>query len=222
MGCFVCSEFVEENQSNQPNQSECYPVPFGHVSYTPALPGAMGPLWQFPIEWWYYGGWATDLTGFKQFTILLQTLRLNQNTTQTSAGILYGIGSTTSGSAQLQFATTCAAGFGEFPTPTSTSWSTTFCAVGPTQAEMTCKLTSGTLGLSGATYQLDMADTTNKITASILLKDTFGMILEGASGAYNKAGGEDSFEFAMPSLSIQEGSTITVKEEPTELGNGCL
>ena len=33
-----------------------HPVPFGHVPYSPALPGAMGPLWDFPAEWWYRGG----------------------------------------------------------------------------------------------------------------------------------------------------------------------
>lgn len=225
MGCCVCSVVVDEQNQPMailPSESACYPVPFGHVGYTLALPSAMGPLWEFPIEWWYYAGWATDLSGSKKFTILLETMRLNQNTKETLACILYGIGSFPPGSMNPPFITNWSAGVGKFPSPTSTSWSTSLCAVAPIQAEMTCKLTSGTLGLSGATYQLDMTDTTNNVSASLSLKDTFGMILEGASGAFRKTGGGDSFEFAMPSLSILEGSTLSLNGETTRLGRGNL
>ena len=62
-------------------------VPFGHVPYTPSLPGVMGPLSHFPIEWWYYGGWAIDAANSKQFTILVYSLRA-----LVDGGILYGIG----------------------------------------------------------------------------------------------------------------------------------
>ena len=85
---------------------------------------------------------------------------------------------------------------------------------------MSCTLTYGTLGLPGGMYKLDMTDVTHGISASFVLKDTFGMILEGASGAY-KQGEENSYEFAMPSLSIQEG-TIAMNKETTLLGGGNL
>ena len=57
-------------------------------------------------------------------------------------------------------------------------------------------LTSGTLGLSGAKYTVDMTDVIHGVSASFVLEDTFGMILQGASGAIGKG----SYEFAMPSL----------------------
>lgn len=53
---------------------------------------------------------------------------------------------------------------------------------------MTCKLVAGTLGLSGATYQLDMADPNQGVALSLSLKDTFGMIMEGASGSFRGEG----------------------------------
>lgn len=60
---------TEDNSTaSEPISSISYPVPFGHVAYTPSLPGAMGPIWDFPTEWWYYVGWATDVTGTKQYT----------------------------------------------------------------------------------------------------------------------------------------------------------
>ena len=70
MGC-TCSritndrgEFVleERNLQNQhhsasemkPNRSSAdgasYSIPFGHVPYNLSLPGAIGPIWGFPIE----------------------------------------------------------------------------------------------------------------------------------------------------------------------------
>lgn len=216
MGCPNSTLAHTRSQPSEPDTA-CYPVPFGHVPYTPALPGAMGPLWDFPIEWWYYGGWATGLTETKKFTILMQTIRISPDPTNTSAAILYGIGTETPGS----FVTHSGYGSGQFPPPTSTSWSMA-ATMKTMQSTMTCKLTSGILGLSGATYQLDMNDTTNSVSASFILKDTFGMILEGASGAFHKAGGECSYEFAMPSLTIEKGSTITMNGKTTKLGGGNL
>ena len=207
----------QQSQMSETSQTS-YPVPFGHVPYTPALPGAMGPIWDVPLEWWYYGGWAADKTGSKQFTILMQTIREEKP----AAAILYGIGMTTPDGAEQQFTTNTAVGLGEFPPPTSNSWSTALETWTPIQSTMTCTLTSGTLGLPGAEYQLEMADKTNDIAASLSLKDTFGMILEGASGAFHKTGGGNSYEFAMPSMVIQEGSTITLNGAKTTLGSGNL
>lgn len=199
MGCFICSVTVDETQPSEPNATNCR-VPFGHVPYTPALPGTMGPLWDFPLEWWYYGGWASDLTGSKQFTLMMCTTRQPQNQSSSAGSILYGIGSVGIGLARYKFTSSSAQGYGKFPSPTSTSWATALQTTSPTQSTMTCKLISGILGLSGAKYQLDMADTTNHATVSLVLKDTFGiLILEVGSGAYHQKGGGDSYEFAMPS-----------------------
>ena len=88
---------------------------------------------------------------------------------------------------------------------------------------MKCTRKSGILGLSGATYQLDMADKTHGVAASFMLQDDFGMVLEGGSGAFHKAGGENSFEFAMPSLTIKYGGgTITMNGETATLAGGNL
>ena len=103
------------------------------------------------------------------------------------------------------------------PPPTSTSWSLEAHAGVPSPMSMTCVLTSGTLGLSGAKYTVDMTDVIHGVSASFVLEDTFGMILQGASGAI----GKDSYEFAMPSLTIL-GGTITLDGVKTELGGGNL
>ena len=243
MGCCnTCVKVVEESQPNELSpwprsrnepspQSEpgeiTFPVPFGHVPYSPALPGVMGPLWDFPIEWWYYVGWATDKTGSKQFTLLLKTFRVSaQEDGVTVAGLLYGIGVHSPDSGENSFTTHWAPGVGRFPAPTPTSWSTAFEVYlsKDIMSMMTCKLTSGTLGLPGALYQLDMTDKTHKVAMSVSLRDTFGMVFEGASGAYNHASGsgKDSFEFAMPSMAIQEGGTITLDGTRFEISKGSL
>ncbi len=198
-------------EKKNPEDQSAYPVPFGHVPYCPSLPGAMGPLWDFPTEWWYYAGWATDLTGSKQFTIYINTIR----GLLTAAALEYTIGSTTSpGSKEYQIESSITEGLGNFPPATSTSWSISLDTV--QSSSITCKLLSGTLGLPGATYQLEMVDDKNKVSLS--LKDTFGMVMEGASGAQEL----QSYEYAMPSLSIQENSTITLAGVTTQLGSGSL
>ena len=212
--------------------AQSYPVPFGHLPYTPALPGAMGPLWDFPMEWWYYAGWAHDKSKSKQFTILIQAIRMTHGQPReqnTLSGILYGIGASASSPKQPNFTAQWGLGNGfsttpgnntglVIPPPTATSWSLeAHTDPQSTKISMSCALTSGTLGLSGATYTLDMSDETNKVGASLVLKDTFGIVLEGASGAdFNK-----SYEFAMPSIEIM-GGTITHDGVTTELGGGNL
>ena len=209
----------DNSTASEPISSTSYPVPFGHVAYTPSLPGAMGPIWDFPLEWWYYAGWATDVTGTKHYTILMQTVRVEKN-----AALLYGIGFHQVGSQDQLFATNFVLGgpdSGGFPTPTSKSWFTSFQSSLP-PATMDCKLTSGVLGLSGAKYELSMSDVTKEISAKFLVKDNLGMVLEGASGAFHKAGGTNSYEYAAPCLAIQEGSTITMKGEEIQLAAGNL
>ena len=73
------------------------------------------------------------------------------------------------------------------------------------------------MGLSGATYKLEITDVALGVSAVFVLNDAFGMVLEGASGAI----GRNSYEFAMPSLTI-EGGTITMDGMTTELGGGNL
>lgn len=215
--CVTSNTTVEyDNPANEPSEVS-YPVPFGHVPYTPSLPGAMGPIWDVPTEWWYYVGWATD--GTKQYTILMETLRFGE-----IAALLYGIGIDTGGIDRAGFfATQCAIGSGKFPIPTPNSWSTSLQTTLPIQSTMDCKLISGVLGLSGAVYELSMKDVTNGIEAKFVVKDTLGMVFEGASGAFHKAGGGNSYEYAAPCLTIQEGSSITTKgEDPCDLVAGNL
>ena len=218
---------TEDNSTvDKPISSTSYPVPFGHVAYTPSLPGAMGPIWDFPLEWWYYAGWATDVTGTKQYTILMQTVRANKLQSLLpgiNAVLLYGIGFHQVGSPGQSFATNFVPGSGTFPPPTSSSWSTSFQSLSP-PAAMDCELTSGVLGLAGAEYELSMSfnDVINSVSTKFMVKDTFGMVLEGASGAFHKAGGSNSYEYAAPCLTIQEGSTITMNGEETHLAGGSL
>lgn len=234
MGCRNSKPGRVDEEASVP----CHPVPFGHLSYTPALPAAMGPLWDFPIEWWYYVGWAvgsTDDQNSKEmkFTILLETFRLSQDRDSTLACALYGIGHVPVSkeqhqlkedqSKEEQYITHWTPGSGEFPTPSSTAWSMAFKNELLEQVTMNCELVIGTLGLRNATYKVTMNDTTNDVSVSLLLRDTFGMVFEGASGAYPKNPQDEySLEFAMPSLVIEEGSSITMKGETVSLSKGRL
>ncbi len=97
------------------------PLPLGHVPYSPSLPGAMGSLegFEFPFQWWYYGGWAKDTTGKKEFSILLFSLKV-----LIDGGILFGIGmkdSSTSTPSTTYVSKTNEFGVGEFPAPSCTS-----------------------------------------------------------------------------------------------------
>ena len=194
-----------------------YQVPFGHFPYSPSLPAAMGPIWDFPMEWRYYVGWAHDRSGSKHFTILVEILRSLLNDSHLAV-ILQGIG--TPGPSNQNFSSQLSVAEGTFPTPTSTSWSID--ATSTFGMKMTSVLTSGILGLSGATYKVDLTDEEHSVSASFMLKDTFGMILEGASSSKSSSEFQKpSYEFAMPSLTITEG-TITMDGETTELGGGNL
>ena len=237
MGC-VCSTRTDpytglQHTDSLPNLNSvaaaavCFPVPFGHVSYTPALPGILGPLTDLPTGWWYYAGWAADKLGNTQFTIHTQIIRVGKDPIDpavTTASILYGIGIKTPDSDC--FVTQLIPGIGDFPSPTSSSWSIS-CSVPTTEVinsqMMSCKLVAGTLGLSGATYQLDMADPNQGVALSLSLKDTLGMIMEGAAGTFpTKIEEDSSYEVAMPSLSIQQGSTISIDEKTTILSSGSI
>ena len=179
-------------------------VPFGHVPYTPPLPRVMGALYHCPMDWWYYGGWGSDEADSKQFTIVLYSQRV-----LIEGGIFYGIGVKNSGdtSDTAFFTNTNLVGLGRFPTPTSTSWSA---GVEASHTSMTCKLTSGTLGLRGATYQVDMTDRTNNIKASLKLKSAVGLVREVG------------IQFNMPAMTILKGSTITIDGKTTPLANGNI
>ena len=188
-------------------------VPFGHVPYTPSLPGVMGPLWHFPIDWWFYGGWASDAANSKQFTIVLHSQRV-----VIDGCFFYGIGvKNCSSTSETAFVTkTDLLALGLFPTPASTSLST---KIETTHSSVTCKLTSGTLGLRGATYQVDMNDTTNNIQVSLNLESTVGLVQEGPACIYP---GTDTIQFNMPAMIILKGSTITMNGETTQLAKGNI
>lgn len=205
---------ADGSETGNVGSSKSYPVPFGHVPYCPSLPGAMGPLLDFPTEWWYYGGWAYDrsVPVMERFTIVVVVYRFAIGSSKSLSAILYGIG----GPSSQEFATQCSAGSFTIPHLSSTTWSL---EANTDLPKMTCRseLTSGILGLSGAMYTFDLQDETNGVSASFVLKDTFGMVLEGASGAV----GPDSYEFAMPSLTINSGA-ITMHGVKTEIGGGNL
>ena len=213
MGC--------NHSTSTPEDPETIHVPFGHVPYTPSLPGVMGPLLHFPIDWWFYGGWASDGTELepssKRFTIVLHSQRL-----AIDGLYFYGIGvkncsSRESSTPETSFITkTGLLAQGKFPIPTFNSWSTNIKA---TDTEITCKLTSGTLGLRDATYQVDMNDTANNIQASLKLQSTIGLVEEGPACMYP---GIDTIQYNMPAMTILKGSTITMKGKMTQLTKGNI
>ena len=99
------------------------PVPYGHIPYHPSLPGALGPQWNFPVEWWYYVGWAQSVSPIDnqpgpKFTIYLHVTRLSNdgegrdgNTTDPDILIVYGVGTRTNMSTQYYTNYSTATGF---------------------------------------------------------------------------------------------------------------
>lgn len=84
---------------------------------------------------------------------------------------------------------------------------------------MKCKLTHGTLGIRGAKYQVDISDRTNNIHASLKLESSIGLVQEGPACIYP---GIDTIQFNMPAMTIQEGSTITINGQTTQLAKGNI
>ena len=119
MGCMSSSNGSYPSDGTQPKPqtelehlpSTSYPVPFGHLPYNPSLPGAMGPLWSFPVEWWYYGGWAQatsqiDNQPAPKFTLFLQTVRASKDVV-----MIYGIGTTLNSKQLMLINQSVASGF---------------------------------------------------------------------------------------------------------------
>lgn len=110
----------------------------------------MGPLWSFPVEWWYYGGWAQatsqiDNQPAPKFTLFLQTVRLSKN-----VAFIYGIGTTLNSKQPMLINQSFASGFhceksqgqqGLIIPPTKhDQW---YCEARTLTMQMTCQLTSG-------------------------------------------------------------------------------
>ena len=148
-------------------------VPFGHVPYTPSLPGVMGPQSHYQMEWWFYGGWATDTANSRKFSIILWSHRALGVTAvgESIGGMFYGIGvkSISSDSETAFFTKTERIGLGQFPVPTATNWHT-HVEAGLGTTSMHCKLISGTLALRGATYQVDVYDRHENIQVCLKLE----------------------------------------------------
>ena len=66
----------------------------------------------------------------------------------------------------------------------------------------TTQLTDGILGIAGASYKLEMTDTSQGLHAVFILHNPFGGILEYAS----KETPIYTYEFALPSLNIMNES----------------
>lgn len=200
----------------------CVHVPFGHVPYAPSLPGVMGPQSHYEMEWWFYGGWATDIANSKKFSIILWSHRALGVTVvgESIGGMFYGIGvkSTASQSDSAFYTKTDKIAVGQFPVPTATNWHTSVEA-GLGTTSMYCELTSGTLGLRGATYQVTMRDQHEKIEVQLKLESNVGLVEEGPACMYP---GMETIQFNMPAMTILEGSKITIAEETMQLATGNI
>ena len=235
------SEVQKEDPAPQikiqlPPSPYSYPAPFGHLPYNPALPGAMGPLWSYPMEWWYYGGWAQSVLQpanqpGPKFTLFLQTIRITTDSTHTSsltdAVIAYGVGMSASASSQPTFFLknqSSATGFNSEKSPgqqgltiTPTTQDQWYCGANTDSMQMTCELISGVLGLAGASYKLEIADNSTGFNAIFNMHDPFGAIMELASGVETNP----SYEYALPCLNITSGR-ITLNGVNYQLVDGNL
>ena len=134
--------------------------------------------------------------------------------------MFYGIGvkSTASSHPEAAFFTrTDSIAVGQFPIPTATNWQTNVEA--GSRTTMQCKLTSGTLGLRGSTYQVDMNDQHENIQVSLKLTSRVGLVEEGPACMYP---GMETIQFNMPAMTISEGSTITIAGVTTQLATGNI
>ena len=213
---------------NKANTS--HPIPFGHLPYHPSLPGAMGPQWSFPVEWWFFGGWAqsvsqTDNQPGPNFTLYFQITRLSTDgkgrDRYTEAMINYGFGTKLRFLANYSVAT----GFHLkkspdqqgliIPPTTQDHW---YCEARTTTMQMTVQLTDGMLGLAGASYKLEITDIVQGFNAVFNMYDPFGGILEYSSGNEKVP----TYEYALPSLNIMNESYITVNDVKYNLVDGNL
>ena len=224
-------KFLAEDENATSN-----PVPFGHVPYSPSLPGAMGPQWSFPVEWWFYAGWAQsaphkDNQPGPKLTLFLQLTRYaidgKSRAEGTKAHIMYGFGTTSekNTSESRFFANySFAMGFHSkkspghqlgliIPPPTQDKW---YCEGRTTTMQMTNQLTDGILGLAKASYKLEMVDTSQDVKAVFNLFDPFGAIIEVSSKI------TPTYEFALPSLNIMNGSYIILNDVKYNLVDGNL
>ena len=82
--------------------------------------------------------------------------------------------------------------------------------------QMTNQLTDGKLGLANASYKLELVDTNQNLKAVFNLFDPFGAITEYSSKII------PTYEFAVPSLNIMNGSYIILNDVKYNLVDGNL
>ena len=213
------------------------PVPYGHLPYHPSLPGAMGPQWNFPFEWWYYGGWAQSVSPIDnqpgpKFTLFLQVSRYlvdgngRDGDTEQQIRILYGFGTRTNISSQFLANYSYATGFHSkklppgqpqygliIPPTTEDQW---YCEARTTTMQATTQLTDGILGIAGASYKLELTDTSQGLHAVFIMHDPFGGILELSTKI------NPTYEYALPSLNIMNESYIVLNDVKYNLVDGNL
>ena len=99
------------------------------------------------------------------------------------------------------------------PPPTQNKW---YCEGRTTTMQMTNQLTDGKLGLANASYKLELVDTNQNLKAVFNLFDPFGAIIEYSSKII------PTYEFAVPSLNIMNGSYIILNDVKYNLVEGNL
>ncbi len=193
-------------------------VPFGHVPYSPSLPGAMSQQWKFPTEWGFFAGWAKDASG-NQYSIILLSLR-----DVIIGGLMYGLGMVPADGSEVIFQTGTHV-IGEISAPEATvdSWSSKITTTDLDRfATLKYKLVegSGYLGLAGSKYEVDFSHFASKeLSVNLKLESTIGLALQGSAGAFPKI---NMTQYGMPALSVQSGSTVTIKGQKTELTEGTF
>ena len=101
------------------------------------------------------------------------------------------------------------------PPTTQDNW---YCEGSTGSMQMICQLISGILGLAGASYKLEIADSSTGFNAIFNLHDPFGGIMEFASGCEKSP----SYEYALPCLNIMKGSYITLNDVKYQLLEGNI
>ncbi len=192
-------------------------VPFGHVPYSPSLPGAMSQQIAFPIEWGFFAGWAKDASG-TEYSIILLSLRES-----IAGGILYGVGVKPAGGGDVTYQSeTHTLGVIIAPEATIDSWSTKIQTTGWKTATLECKLTpdSGNLGLAGSKYEVDFTQYgSKKLNVNLKLESKIGLALQGSAGAFPDI---NMMQYGMPALSLLSGSSITIQGQQTQLTEGTM
>lgn len=176
----------------------------GHVPYFASLPFGIGPLFDFPVEWWYYAGYAKTENN-TDVSILIMVTRFGTSDEVYSI-VEYGIGYNEfyKGSSNLG---TNFSFDKNYPvkngiTMSIPSLTNYYLLFEDNDTTVKCELTHGKIGVKNSLHTIYFKN--NNILLNLTVNDQYGAIFEGHNGYI----ANNSIDFGFPKLSIIEGNIM--------------